>query len=219
MRTKISADEARHLRQHLLSTATDGRAELVKTTSAPASWDAATRSARFVLTKQVHDRAGDLVMIDGIDMMEFLRNPVALLAHASSAFPIGQWQDVKKYMHGAPPLVEGDLKLHPAGGPIVEIDQVAWLLAQGGLKGASIGFLPDWSAVEKVVNDGSWTGGLIFHRSELLEVSVVNLPANPAALAKRFGGKPNDAAESRIMVDRRKAQLEREARIARLKGD
>jgi hypothetical protein len=32
--------------------------------------------------------------------------------------------------------------------------------------------------------DGSWSGGLLFNKSELIECSLVGIPANPDALAK-----------------------------------
>ena len=182
---RISPDEARSLR----SAERDGR--LVKVAStAPASWNPGTRSARFVMTAQSPDRMLDVVVTAGLDTTSFQKNPGAYFAHDSSNFPIGQWQDLQKYLHAAPPRMEGTLQLGPAGGPIPEIDQAAWSLQHGLLRAASIGFLPNWDAVEKILDKGDWLGGLLFHETELLECSLVGIPASRESLAKGLGGQP-----------------------------
>jgi hypothetical protein len=167
MITRLSADEARNLRK------ADLRGDrLVKAASAaPTSWDAGRRSAKFVMSAQAPDRYGDVVVTDGIDVTHFEKNPQAFLQHNSSSFPIGQWQGLQKYLHAAPPRLQGTLQLAPAGGPIPEIDQAAWSIQHGMLRAASIGFLPNWDSVEKIVEKGVWTGGLMFNQAELLDLS------------------------------------------------
>jgi len=216
MRTKISADEAlalrrTHLRGDTLHKAAQG---------APSTWNATSRSARFVMSTQSVDRMGDIVVTGGIDTQEFLRNPVALLAHNSAGWPIGQWASFAKVLNRAPPRLEGDLILHEAGGPIPEVDQAAWLLERGHIRASSIGFVPDWNAIERVMDDdGSWSGGLRFNQSILVEASLVAVPANADALVKDAQRRiPADAAKFRTLVDARKRQLERAATIARLKN-
>lgn len=182
--TKISADEAHAARKDHLKDGADGRARLTKLAAAPPTWDAEKRSARFIMTAQVKDRYGDIVVTAGLDTAEFEKNPQAFFNHKSGSWPIGLWADVKK-VRSQPPRMEGDLVLHPAGGPIPEIDQAAWLIERGGLRASSIGFLPDFNHVEKVIeDDGSWMGGLMFHKGELIEASLVGIPANTQALAK-----------------------------------
>jgi hypothetical protein len=76
-------------------------------------------------------------------------------------------------------------------GPIAQIDEAAWAIQNGLARACSIGFLPDWSQVEKAVDaKGNWDGGLIFHKAELIECSLCGIPANPAALSKGFHGQP-----------------------------
>lgn len=181
---KISADEARAARKDQIKAGADGRERLMKLAAAPPSWDAAKRSARFVMTSQAKDRYGDIVVTTGLDTTEFEKNPQAFFSHKSGSWPIGLWSDVKK-VRSQPPRMEGDLVLHPPGGPVAEIDQAAWMIERGGLRAASIGFWPDFNEIEKVLEeDGSWQGGLQFNKSELLECSLVGIPAHPQALAK-----------------------------------
>jgi hypothetical protein len=183
MTRKLSADEAMSLRRDQLR-----GDRLVKTaSSAPASWNASTRSARFTMTSAAKDRYGDMVMTDGIDTTEFLRNPVAFFSHNSASWPIGRWTNLQKYLFANPNRMDGTLELAPSGGPIAEIDQAAWSIEHGMLRAASVGFLPDWSSVEKILEEGTWTGGLQFNQCELIECSLCGIPANPDALAKGMG--------------------------------
>jgi hypothetical protein len=215
MRTaRISADEARALRKDHLR----GDALLKVAATAPASWSPAARSARFVMTKEIYDRYGDIVIVSGLDTSEFEMNPQAFLNHNSSSWPIGKWANLAK-VRSTPPRLEGDLVLGPAGGPIPEIDQAAWSIANGLMRACSIGFLPNWDQVEKVLGaDGSWSGGLRFNSAELIEASLVGLPANTGAMAKSaLRRSPSDAANFRMRVEKRKRQLEREVLIAKLR--
>jgi hypothetical protein len=97
-RSKISPDEARSLR------AGDLRGDVLQkvASTAPASWDAGTRSARFVMSSEAVDRYGDIVKIGGMNIAEFAKNPQAFVNHNSSSWPIGSWVGLQKYLHAAP---------------------------------------------------------------------------------------------------------------------
>ena len=60
------------------------------------------------------------------------------------------------------------------------------MIENGGMRAASIGFVPNFDAIEMIMEDDgkTWSGGLTFNESELVEASLVNVPANPDALAK-----------------------------------
>lgn len=186
MRTKkISADEAHENRKDHLRGGGDGREVLLKVAKAPSSWDAAKRSARFVMTSQSVDRYGDVVVTSGLDTTEFEKNPMAFLFHDSRSWSVGVWANIEKQLRGRPPRMEGDVVLHPPGGPVQEIDQAAWMIEHGGMRAASIGFLPDWEQVELILDEANNpTGGLQFNKAEMIECSLVGIPANPQALAK-----------------------------------
>jgi hypothetical protein len=181
--------------------------------TAPSTWNAGQRSARFVMTSEATDRYGDVVKMDGMDTTEFMKNPIAFFAHNSGSWPIGKWQGLQKYLHAAPPRMEGTLQLGPSGGPIEEVDQAAWSLEHGMLRAASVGFLPDWSQTERALDAaGRWNGGLVFHATELIECSLVGVPANPGALAKGFYGKlAKDTRSIDRAVRQRLRQLEVDA--------
>jgi phage head maturation protease len=194
---RISADEAAELRRDHLRRGAAGVDQLMKVAQAPASWDAATRSARFVMTSQTTDRYGDVVVTGGLDTAQFEKNPVAFLNHDSRSWPIGSWGNVEKLLRGRPPRMEGDLALLKSGGPIPEVDQAAWMIANGYMKACSIGFIPNWDAIERVTDDkGEWTGGLKFNEAEIVECSLCGVPANPEALAKSIEGNVAFAREA-----------------------
>jgi hypothetical protein len=210
---RISADEAQAIRRDQL------RGDVLEKVSsaAPSSWNAGQRSARFVMTSQAKDRYGDVVMTNGVDTTEFMKNAVAFVNHRSSSWPVGKWQGLQKYLHAAPPRMEGTLHLGPSGGPIPEVEMAAWSLEHGMLRAASIGFLPDWDQTEKALDaNGVWDGGLVFHAAELIECSLCGIPANPQALAKGIG-KPNFGHGQHLPSQREVRQRKREIELDALR--
>jgi HK97 family phage major capsid protein/HK97 family phage prohead protease len=99
----------------------------------------------------------------------FKQNPMALFNH-NSGFPIGHWEDVK--VQGG--RLIGKLKL-AARGTSDRIDEIISLVEQGILRAVSVGFAP---IERKPLDDG----GIRFTKQELLETSLVSIPANPAAV-------------------------------------
>lgn len=135
------------------------------------------RSAIFVMSAQGVDRHGDVVVTSGIDTTDFQKNPVVLLNHRSWDMPLGSWHDVE----AKPKSLEGRAQFADEG--VSAESDTAWkLVAAGILRGASIGFYP--RAYECMEDpDGRFTGFKITE-SELIECSVVTIPANSAALVK-----------------------------------
>lgn len=123
----------------------------------------------FVLSDGTVDRYGDTIEAKGWEIDWFRKNPIALFGHDHD-FPIGRWEDVR--VEGGKLLAR--LKL-AAEGTSARIDEVRGLIAQGILKAVSVGFKP--------IESEPMIGGVRFIRQELLECSVVGVPANPAALA------------------------------------
>lgn len=194
---RISADEAQSTRRDHLRTGPDGRELLLKLASAPTTWNGAKRSARFVMTSQSRDHYGDIVITAGVETDVFESNPKAFLNHMSGDWPIGNWANIEKQLRGRPPRMEGDLVLLPAHGPVQQVDMAAWMIEHGGLQACSIGFLPNWGAIEKVLEeDGSWKGGLQYNECTLVECSLCGVPANQDALAKMVGDGAKFAKET-----------------------
>lgn len=128
----------------------------------------------FVLSDDTLDRYGDIIDAKGWDLRNFKKNPIALFGH-SSGFPIGNWTNIR---------VEGNklvatLKL-AAKGTSARIDELISLVEQGVLRAVSVGFRPLES---EPIDPKKPYGGQRYTKQELLETSLVSVPANPAALA------------------------------------
>lgn len=128
----------------------------------------------FVLSDATVDRMGDTIDPAGWDLRWFKKNPIALFGH-DNGFPIGNWADVRVEAG----KLKGRLSL-ASEGTSPRIDEVRRLVEQGVLRAVSVGFKP----IEAEPKDKAqpW-GPQTYRKSELLECSLVSVPANPAALA------------------------------------
>jgi HK97 family phage prohead protease len=126
----------------------------------------------FVLSDETPDRYGDVIAADGWILNNFKRNPIALFGHNSS-FPIGSWKD----LHVENGALRGHLQLAPAG-TSERIDEIRKLVEAGILRAVSVGFLPVESRAKSKTEPGE-----LYVKQELIETSLVSIPANPNALA------------------------------------
>lgn len=184
---KISADEARAKRAGVINEKgmmAKGVSPSAEVTKAP-KFNVEARSATFVMSAETADRMGDVVVQEGLDTTNFEANPQGLLFHNSRNWPIGKWSNVSKNLSGRPKRTEGTLTLLPEGKD-ADADRAAVHLEYGTLKTVSIGFMPNWDAVEVIRDDeGRWTG-FRFNEGELYECSLVPVPALPAATMKEL---------------------------------
>ena len=128
----------------------------------------------FVLSDETPDRMDDVIRSDGWDLTNFKNNPIALFNHKSD-FPIGKWSNLSV----KDKALRGHLELAPAG-TSERIDEIRKLIEAGILRAVSVGFRPiDAEALDKK-NPFS---GYQFNKQELVETSLVSVPANPNALA------------------------------------
>jgi len=124
----------------------------------------------FVMSDGSVDRMGDVIEPDGWRLDRFHRNPVALFNH-NPDFPIGTWRDVavtKGRLTGRLELME------PVSYRLKELHQA---VEAGVLRAVSVGFHSD--SFEPLGK----SGGIRFTEAELVECSLVSVPANPNALA------------------------------------
>lgn len=124
----------------------------------------------FILSDDTKDRLGDIINPDGWVLSNFKKNPIALFNHNSS-FPIGHWANVRVKDN----KLIGTLKLAKKG-TSDRIDEIIRLVEQDILRAASVGFQP---IETEPLADNS---GIFFKEQELLETSLVSVPANPAAI-------------------------------------
>jgi hypothetical protein len=137
------------------------------------------RSLNFVASDDSIDRYGDVIETEGWNLEPFRRNPIFLFSHDYGE-PLGQVADVR---------VDGKRLLarvkFAAAGLSERIDEI-WRLASAGiLRAVSVGFtINSLDDIESILDDhGEWTGGFRFKKPELLELSLVSVPANAHALA------------------------------------
>jgi HK97 family phage prohead protease/HK97 family phage major capsid protein len=140
-------------------------------TAPPPSGDA----MEFVLSDNSADRIGDVIE-QNWNLAAFKKNPIALFNHDRDQV-IGGWEGVR--VDGNRLL--GKLKL-AAEGTSELVDTVRKLVAQKFLRATSVGFMP--LKKEKLTDDASeFWGPFRYLKSELLEVSLVSVPANSNAVA------------------------------------
>ena len=156
----------------------------------------------FILSDATPDRMGDVIEASGWELANFKRNPVALFNH-NAGFPIGKWTNLRT--DGGE--LRGHLQLAPKG-TSDRIDEIRKLVEAGILRAVSVGFLP--RASEPLTKDGM--GGSRFTRSELVETSLVAIPANPNALA--VARSLNISRDTVAMVFAGKGNTERPAQRA-----
>lgn len=128
----------------------------------------------YVLSDATIDRYGDVVEPSGWQLDTFRSNPIALFNHQPN-LPIGKWQNIR---------VEDDqlvAELQPAEkGTSHRVDEILRLIEQDILRATSVGF----RAIEQEPLDAKHPSkGVRYKSQELLETSIVSVPANPAALA------------------------------------
>ena len=120
-------------------------------------------SFKVIITKEVVDRDGEVIKIDGIDTVNFMKNPVVLLAHNFRGLPIGIVETLSD--EGSELIGEGVFAS-------TDMAQEARILHEEGiLIAVSMGF---------IIKERE---GPIITRSELLEVSFVSVPSNPESLS------------------------------------
>jgi HK97 family phage prohead protease len=123
----------------------------------------------FVMSDGSVDRMGDIIEPDGWRLDNFHKNPIALFSH-DPLLPIGKWHDVGVRKG----QLTGRLELMPAETNLQR--QIQTAVKAGVLRAVSVGFHSD--AAEPMKG-----GGLRFTEAELVECSLVSVPANPNALA------------------------------------
>lgn len=161
--------------------------------------EASSRSMTFVASDETVDRYGDIIRASGWDLANFRQNAVLLFGHDSSTVPIGKVPDVR---------VEGTRLIATTvfrpEGDSEAADDVYKALQTGFLNAVSVGFLPTakpnmiWAADDP--NHEKWPTGYEFVGQELLELSVVPVPANPQALALARSLHLSEATQRRLLI-------------------
>ncbi len=125
----------------------------------------------FVASTETVDREGDIIEVSGWELDAYRKNPVVLFGHDYGSLPVGKASKVGIKSNALMTTIEFvTAEQNPDG------HRVYQLVAGGFLKSVSVGFRP----LEYVYNETH--NGYDFKRQELLEISIVPVPANAEAL-------------------------------------
>lgn len=163
-----------------------------KSVASPADGDPLT----YVMSDESVDRMGDVIEAKGWRLDNFAKNPIALFGHDHS-FVIGHWTDVQVK---AGKLI-GKLNLLPAG-ISSRLDEIRAAVEAGVLRAVSVGFSADPERIERTKE-----GGYLFKVAELMECSLVSVPANPNALQMAKSLNLSDDVRSLIFRDPSESQF------------
>ena len=168
--------------------------------------------ASFIASNEDTDRMGDIVRADGWDLSNFRKNPIALFGHDHSQ-PIGRVHNARvenKQLLADIEFMPPEVSEFAAG--------IGRMVHAGFLKTVSVGFKPiDMRPLK--------SGGYEFLKQELLELSVVAVPALPSAIAfaksfatpddiRRLFAEQSLVVRSRVRLAQSRALLAQNGEIA-----
>lgn len=135
-----------------------------------------------VASTEAMDRQGESIKQDGWDLKNFKQNPAILASHNYFDFPIGKATGIK--------VVDGKLLFKAVFSQSTQKAIEAYqLIKEGILNTFSVGFI----AREFDAKDNN-----IITKAELLEISVVSVPANPQAVVLAKGLEGNHMARELV---------------------
>ena len=140
------------------------------------------RALRFTISTGTVDREQDQIALAGWDLANYKRNPVVLWGHDAARLPIGRAFDVG--IEGA--ALKASVEFIPYDTPDAgQFAEAVYRLARDGFIAAtSVGFRPiKWEySQDQARGADDWFPGIDFEQQELVELSIVTVPANPEAL-------------------------------------
>jgi HK97 family phage prohead protease len=156
----------------------DGDAASLRTSARVSSVDEQRRCATFTITTPTPDRSNDTVDPLGANIANYARNPVVYYDHGQTgvAVPIGKCEDENGNL--ALSVTDEGIEATCFFAQSPEGEKIFDLVKQNVLRAASINFSP-------ITYRSKMNGGLDISEWELLEWSVVGIPANAEALRKR----------------------------------
>lgn len=128
----------------------------------------------FVVSTPEVDRYGTIIVPSGIDYQAYLNNPIVLAQHDSDQWPIGRCLNFA--MNGE--NLEATIQIECI---TEEGKKLNKLINAGFVKAVSVGIIPN-EYEDKTIDGQKVT---VYTQSELVEFSVVSVPANRQALLKK----------------------------------
>lgn len=138
--------------------------------------DGESRSAVFTISTASVDRMGDTIAVDGWKLDAYRKNPVVLWGHDAESLPVARADKV--WIEGG--KLKAEATFTPKG--LSRFNDTVFEMLKGKfLNATSVGFQPLKYAF---TDDPQRRFGIDFMEQELLEFSVVSVPANPEALVE-----------------------------------
>ena len=132
-----------------------------------------TKEVVHLISNARTDRAGDVVEPGGVQLDNYMRNPIVMIDHDYSVTNIiGRAESIE--------IGEGGVYARTKFQTDTQLGRDAWALVKGGFaRSWSIGFKP---LEHEAIKDGKQIKGFHFKTWELLEYSLVAIPMNPDAV-------------------------------------
>ena len=154
-----------------------------------------TREVEFIISSEIKDRAGHRLLLNRWDLSNYNNNGVVGYQH--NVWGAGMCNDPDPdYMMGpgkawkADQYLLGSVKFEPEKiNPLAE--KIFQKVLHGTLKSASVG-LVEKNESEAYTDEKD--GAYVLGGQELVEWSIVNIPANPDAIRKHFSASTFDQA-------------------------
>jgi len=131
------------------------------------------RIVSFIVSTGIKDRDGDIIKPAGWMLDNYRKNPVVLYGHDRTGFPVGKALKMNKKINLNGDVLFTERDINPQG-------YMTYRLVKGG-------FLNAVSAGFRSIEHRFREDGIDFDKAELLEFSVVPVPANPEALVMAKG--------------------------------
>lgn len=164
------------------------------------------RIVQYKFTDATTDRYGDRITAKGVQLDKYRANPIVLGFHNSYTFPIGA--TIKTWYEKSDDSVKGWVLFFDGNIDDTGISESTFkFVTSGAVKTGSIGFIPVAGKVRKPTEEEKTTYGMtdwgyIYDEIELLEYSIVPLPANPSSMSepitKSFTRKDFEKSLSRM---------------------
>lgn len=151
------------------------------------------RTFTFIASNEKLDRDQESIKVDGWKLTNYKKNPVVLWAHNYQELPIGKAKVYKKDNNLMADITFLDSDINP------KADSIYKMIESGALNSCSVAFRPNWDKMEfgKDKKDPRVT----YHDQELLEISIVPVPASPHANVQRAMDDTFKTAIEKEVVD------------------
>jgi len=181
------------------------------------------RVIRFIASDESLDRDGDIITATGWKLDNYLKNPVVLYGHDYGELPVGKATSVIIDPAARQLVIDVSFPsikdISPEGDPsehALFVDSIYNLAKLGLLNAVSVGFRG--LKVEPILDaDGHWTGRR-FIEQELMELSIVPVPANANAVAIMRGAKLDEAVIKSFQATAKQGRRLSAASIALLRA-